>query len=104
MMMCENKLAYLYDILQQGVPFRGNICYNMVATQVDIILITGEYSGKKCFLSLLIPVTGMRLCGNNERSHSFTSASLIAAHFFIVLKYTDGGLAIWRTLKKLPLV
>lgn len=42
MMMCENKLAYLYDILQQGVPFRGNICYNMVATQVDIILITGE--------------------------------------------------------------
>lgn len=33
----------------------------------------------------------MRLCGNNERSHSFTSASLIGAHFFIFLDTISGG-------------
>lgn len=55
----------------------------MDATQFDIILITGKYFGKKCFLSLLISVIGMRLCGNNERLRFFTSASLITGALFI---------------------
>lgn len=64
-----------------------DLCYTVSATQSNIAnSFKGIHFGKKCILSLLIPLNGARLCGNNGRC-IFSVRLLLEAHFFILRRF-----------------
>ncbi len=59
-------------ILRKGIALWDGVWYNVDATQTNIFfLIMGEYSGNRCFLSLLIPMIRKRVCVATMRDAFF---------------------------------
>ena len=72
------------------------MCYNIIATQVNSFdLSMGKYYGKRCFLSLLMPIDRKSLCRNNEGS-TFAGAPLIEGRISVEGEGQTFGPLEWR--------
>ena len=71
-------------VVEKFLFFIFGLCYTLSATQSNIVTsFKGIHFGKKCILSLLIPLNGARLCGSNE-GYIFSGVSLVGVTPFFI--------------------
>ena len=69
---------------QQNLPFLQKVWYIIDATQFYRILYCGKILGKKCFLSLLIPVVKDKIVWQQWENALFSVRLLLGRTFYFV--------------------